>query len=449
MHREQPWKSTVAWRWVAALCAVALALPGAAVAQERPPESGLRLVVPLPEAGVAPFGRGWSLKLRRFVSVRGACVDYDTTSFAPAPRVRITLKTLSRAGGHFLVGLHVAREQGVETLEAARLNDAARRLAHRDKKAFRELCGDVFVAATVTGSQFVGELEVDGRQGNAAFAWLRARGFLGASEDVEGVTKVLEHFAKQFAPEARWFPGGQRAEVETTSAEALIAGARAFPESEESKQGRAYLALLVDYNERMLTGLASEFTLPPPEEPGRAVFAAMRPRRGKASEMLLARSERRPPPAPRPRPPVFRVERVPVRALQMGATTVYAGASELPDHYVERVGATWFWVPGAAAGTPRVRNAIAAAIASDAIDRAPLVWVRRYATGDATGRAVYFSPDAPAAGIFGARGGEGYAWLPGVSAPSTREQALLENVINLSETPASPSGAPDTGRPRR
>ncbi len=446
-------------RAATAALAAALGIAGVsalpASAQDDEARETPRFVVALGPDDANAYGRGWSARERRFVSARGTCVDYADTRFNPASRVRITLKTLSRAGGRFLLGLHVAVEQGIETINAAGLRDAARRLASRDPRAFGELCGDAFVAATLMGAQFVGELEVGGGRGTEAYNWLRARRVLGVSKDVEGVTKVLEHFAGVFAPEARWFPTGRRIDVRETTAESLILRARGFPESDAAAEAFPYQALLVEYTDRMHSGLASEFALAVPEEPGAAVFAAMRPQRGRISDMHLARPDRRtlPAPPPRTRGPVFRVERFPVRALRRADVTVYAGPNELPDHFSEWYQGASYWVPGATMGTPRVRAAIASAIASGRVAEAPLVFVRRYATGDAEGHAVYFTRDAPAGEIHSAPGGDGFAWIPGVSAPSTRERNLLANVLRVAAPPAAmadPSAvsAPGAQRPR-
>jgi hypothetical protein len=198
----------------------------------------------------------------------------------------------------------------------------------------------------------------------------------------------------------------------------------------------------------MHSGVAVHFAAEPLEAPGRAVFAAMRPRRSAASEMHLARSARRavapatptPPTASTaPATPLFRVERFPVRVIRSAGISVYAGANAPPDHFVERDAGYSFWIPGAAAGTPRVRAAIAGAVATmaQAPGEAPLRWVRRYAAGDLAGAAVYLSPDAPLQGIHRGRTPVGYAWIPGVANPSARERKLVDDVLSSAAPPVS------------
>ena len=275
-----------------------------------------RLVVPLdPDRGV-PLGQGWHAGQRRFVSRRGACIQYAESTFEPRESVHAALETLSRAGGHLRVGLHIATHRGIESIEGARLVDAARRLARQDAPAFRALCGDVFVAGTVAGAQWVGEFEIDSRNGNAAHLWLQRRGLLGVADDLEALVSNLETFVENFPVHAQLLPDGRRSAAQPIAAETLLVAAREFPESAEASVARPYLGLLLDYAERMRSGLPVSFALPPPQAPGRAVFAAMRPRRSAVSDMHLARPDRRPPPLAPVAQPVFRVERFPVRVVE-------------------------------------------------------------------------------------------------------------------------------------
>ncbi len=434
-----------ALRGAALAATLAVAAPNASLAETAPtsPVSlEARLVVPLEGADSAALGRGWSDANRRFVSQRGTCVAYTSSYFEPAESAHVALEVLSRAGGHLRLGLHVAVHRGVESVESAQLVDAVRRLERQDDASFRAVCGDAFVAGTVSGAQFVGEFEIGSRQGSAAHSWLQRRRLLGPSADLAALAEGLESFVGEFSMRAQQLPDGRRAAAQPMAPEALIAAAAAFPESPEAERARPYLALLIDYPARMQSGIAIDLAMRPPEAPGRAVFAAMRPRRSSASEMHLARAQRRLPPpgtgqrSPAPVVPVFRVERFPVRVIQTAGVSVYAGANAPPDHFVERAGGYSFWIPGAAAGTPRVAAAIAYAMAQSP-EAAPLRWVRRYAAGDLAGAAVYLSPDAPIEGIHSGRNPVGYAWIPGVAHPNARERKLMDEVLSAATPPVS------------
>ncbi len=398
-----------------------------------------KLVVPIEESGDAALGRGWHPGRRQFVSQRGTCIAYDTSGFEPAEEVHASLETLSRAGGHLRLGLHVAVYRGVESVEGARLVDAARRLARHDLQSFRALCGDTFAAGTVAGAQFLGELEVGSQDGAAAHAWLQRRRVFGATTNLERLAEMLEDFVGRFPVRAQILIEGRRGAAKPIDPLVLIAGAADFPNTSDAERAGPFLALLLEYPEYMRSGLALDFAMRPPAEPGRAVFAAMRPRRSAASEMHLARSTRRPPPPAPVATPVFRVERFPVRVIERGDIAVYAGPTSPPDLFVQHVGTTHFWVPGAASGTPRVRAAIAGAMTAMAPSPEvwPLRWVRRYAAGGAEGMAVYLSPDAPIDGTHSGRAAEGYAWIPGVAAPNPRERTLVDAVLKAATPPVS------------
>ena len=384
------------------------------------------IALPPPVSGNAAafLGRGWSDAGRRFAADLGICVGFASIESEPSEHLHASLRTLSRAGQHLRVGVHVAVHRRVEWAVGATLTDAARRLAPTDPASFGALCGEFFVAGVVVGSHFVGELELDARSGNAAHAWLRNRGALRDGLALDHFAALLEAFVSEFPVRASVLPEGSRVRAREASPEAFVIEAIGFPESDAAQQVKPYLALLSGYPARMQSGLPVDFDFEPPADPGRAVFASMRPRRSRAREMHLARPERRRPPQPAPARPVFRVERLPVRVLDVDRTPVYAGGKAPPDHYFEVGAGAIYWVPGAAAGTQRVRALIEAARERDRA-AAPLAWVRRYARGE---QAIYVTPSAPLDGVHRVRGGGGFAWIPGVSTPTPTERALVEEV---------------------
>ena len=110
------------------------------------------------------LGSGFDSSLREARGEPGSCVQDIGTERAESAATHYSIATLSRVGGRLVVGVHVGAQVAVESLASPRLTDAARRLAGSDETAFRDLCGDGFVAARALGDQWLAELEVQGSE---------------------------------------------------------------------------------------------------------------------------------------------------------------------------------------------------------------------------------------------------------------------------------------------
>ena len=396
--------------------------------------------VSLPPGGEPALGRAWDGELRRFVSERGTCTSAESQRSEPMENRIYSLVVLSRVGGHLQLGVHAVAHRMLERLEHPVLSGAARRLARQDEAAFRSLCGEGFVVGQVVAAQWTGELEVDSRSGTAAHAWLRTRNGFAPSSDPAAFRGLLENFAKRFEPRARILPEGHRYAAQRVTATELIGAIDAFASGADDLSAKPYLAIVVEYTPRMRSGLAGQFALSEPDDPARVVFAGLRPRQ-RFHAGLIPRAERvaptlPPPPAAAPQVDA-RIERIPVRVVQIGAVTVYASWVAPADHHVTyRADGRVFWVPGAAAGTARVRAAIARA---QDRELGPLRWVQRHSGGL---HAVYLSEQAPAQGIFRTASGSGYAWIPGVAAPNRAQLEWVERVAEASLPAVSMPAAP-------
>jgi len=384
--------------------------------------------VALPPSGGTALGRAWNGELRRFVSERGTCTSAESQRAEPLEAQIYSIVVLSRVGGHLQLGVHAVAHRMLERLEHPVLSGAARRLARQDEAAFRHLCGEGFVAGQVVAAQWTGELEIDSRSGTAAHAWLQTRNGFAPTSDPSEFRGLLESFVKRFEPRARLLPEGRRYAAQRVTADELIAAVDVFAQDAPQRNAEPYIAIVVEYTPRMRSGLPGQFALSEPNDPASVVFAGLRPRQ-QFHAGLIARPERLVPilPDPPAPPPNAQIQRIPVRIAQVGDVTVYASWSVPPDHYVEdRPDGRVYWVPGAAAGTSRVRRAIAGARRQGL---GPLRWVQRHPRGL---HAVYLTEHAPARGIFRTASGSGYAWIPGIASPSRAQLELVERVAEAS-----------------
>ena len=394
----------------------------------------------------------------------------------PLEETHYGIETLSRAGGHLRVGVHVVHHSAVVWAQRPRLTDPARRLVRSDPERFRELCGDRFVGAEVVGSQWVGELTLGADVGPDAQAWLVGRGAFAGSFDAEEYHSLLAGFGELFHPQARILRDGLWARGETVELDEWMRRLVDFtspgsgvepgePAATTEPRGRPYLAALYGYSPRMVAGAGALVAVELPSDPAQVIFAGLGSGRRFHGQLLAVD-----PPTPFPHRPTAEqrstrsraqpsdldspgiagslspppdggtsaqstnpddspdreilplAETIAVRVWSPDAGTVYASPARPGDHYSERHGRWHFWIPGMAAGTDRVRNAIQSTL-DHSEEGARRVF--RYGTGP---RAVYLSPDPPAEGIHRLPVSSGFLWIPGVAAPNPAQRQQLEAI---------------------
>ncbi|HSJ97280.1 MAG TPA: hypothetical protein VLC53_09410, partial [Myxococcota bacterium] len=231
-------------RWVLGLAAaLALALP--ARAQES-------FLLPLePDAPLA-LGSAWDRDEGRPIGEQGACMEGEGADRHEGGPTTWTLVVLSRAGGRLLVGAHVARTVASEGLAGARIPDAARRLAQRDRDDFRGLCGDGFLAARALGGQYVGEIEIGPGEAPVASARLRT----GVWNDPAPFAAALEALGGVRGAQARELPDGRRSGAVSIPVGELAQRALAFPETVTAENAAPFLATVRSYPEWAFAGTA-------------------------------------------------------------------------------------------------------------------------------------------------------------------------------------------------
>jgi hypothetical protein len=390
----------------------------------------------------------------------GACVAGDETERRDGAARQYSIATLTRAGGRLVVGVHVSVPLFIDVLRSSHLTDAARRLQGADAEAFRDLCGDGFVATVTLGDHLLAEIEVEAKD------VLSARNHLisGSWTDPESFRRALEALVKRHQVSVRELPGGSRAAARPLTADELIARALAFPASVTPATAKPYLASFEPYSPDSFSGLP----LPEPEEieASDMVEQVFRDRRGRsqstasrAAEMRAAQVHRSEPEElpSAPRVPIAATQPEPATAREVAAVPdaappaapapasvspaprlhslpalVFTPAGELPvfatTHapagvYAERVRERDYWVPGAATATPGVKRAIDKARA-DAPARGATVVVAE--VGTAT---VVMTDAAPVGDTHSEAAGERRAWIAGVTAPNAAERAALAAAI--------------------
>jgi hypothetical protein len=369
-----------------------------------------------------------------------------------------------------VIGVHVGAQVGVESLASPRLTDAARRLAGSDETAFRDLCGDGFVAARALGGQWLAELEVQGSEAVRALGRLDT----GTWSDPAPFRDVLERLAASGGVTARELPKGNRAAARALPMTDVIERALAFPASVPPDAATPYYAIFSPYSEAALSGM----TLPDPEEIEAQDLARLAFRgepssernsaAARAAEMRKAVVQREPQDfravgaggssgAPVAETPV--AIRVPVEIItadpapaaaevaaagtagavageavvhkmaalvyaEPGAPPVYATTTAPPGVHAERLRQRSYWVPGAVEADAAVRAAIEKAKTATPSRGTTVVVVEQ-----AGAPPVVLTDAPPVAGTFAAPAGERQAWIAGVAAPDAAQRAAIDAAV--------------------
>jgi len=421
--------------------------------------------------GKPALGAGYDSTLGAARAEPGACVEDIGTERSEEPSTRYSIATLSRAGGRLVIGVHVAVVTAVETLASPRLTDASRRLGQADGAAFRDLCGDGYVARVELGGHWLAELEIDRADVARAGAGL----VTGTWSDAEPFRTALESLTK-LRTSARELPGGSRADAVEIAPAALVERAVTFPSTVTSETERPFLAVFAGYTRESLSGVV----LPGANElDGRdvaeQVFRGGRSAPGstaasRAAEMRLAQVHRYepeapaatapsetapitlsneslqaaadptpPPAAPAPpaaqAPPAAPAARATAAAApqvhkqaafvfeEAGAPTVYATTVAPGGVHAERQRQRFYWVPGAARTSPAIDRAIAAAMAGTPVRGVTVAIVE-------VGADVVVMTDVPPlAGVFSTAAGERRAWIAGVAEPDASQRAALDAAV--------------------
>lgn len=463
--------ASIACRRIRGLATVALLAVLSAPAPAGAQESTLLALEP--EAPL-PLGAAWDGLEGRSLDEAGACMAGTGAERSEGGPTTWTLVVLSRAGGRLLVGAHVARTIASEALAEARMPDAARRLAGRNREEFRALCGDAFVAARAIGGQYVGELELGPSQARVASARLRT----GVWTEPGPFQAALEGLAALPGAQARELPDGRRNDARTIAPAALVERALAFPATVDEANAQPFLAMTRRYPESAFAG--ATVAIDPTQGWGdgaRAVFlrdagaGGVSSAAARAAEMRKAVVQRRPgdprrpfgapadvpvalaapardtsPPAAAPAtpdtaaqptvasepvpaaiaapaapaPPVARRRMAAlVYETALGSTPVFATTEAPPGVYAERVKQRVYWVPGVAAASPELRDALARAAASSPA-RGTTILV---ATVGA--ETVVLTDVAPVPGVAREPAGALTAWIAGVAEPSAAQREAL------------------------
>lgn len=427
-----------------------LTMAGSAMAQHS-------FLLPLAADDPLELGTAWDREDNRARGEDGACVVARETERQDGGPTTYSLVVLSRAGGRLLLGVHVARSIASEGIVGARITDAARRLASRDREGFDALCGSGFLAARTVGGHYVGELEFEPGEARRASAGLRT----GVWTDSTPFAATIEELLAGSRARAREIPGGRRSEAREIEPSVLLSRALAFPETVTETTARPFLGAIHRYPDAAFAG--TEMSVDPTlgwGDAARQVFlhdrttlsgssAAVR-----AAEMRKAMVQRRQPTsAPRPRelpPPaaaigVLRAEeapmsspppaRVAVLRRRMAAlvytlpdgSTVFATTEAPPGVYAEKVKQREYWIPGIAAPDATLRAALARA-AQEPPGRGTTIIV---AEVGAIG--VVLTDVAPANGIHAVPDGALHAWIAGVQAPTPAQHEALAAAVQAGD----------------
>ena len=412
------------------------------------------------------LGAGYDSRLGLARGEMGACVAGGETEHRDGAAAQYSIATLTRAGGRLVVGVRVSAPLAVDVLRRPSLTDAARRLEDSDAEAFRDLCGDGFVATITRGDQLLAEVEVEAKD------VLHARNYLisGTWTDPESFRRALEALVKRHQVSVRELPGGSRADARPLTADEVVTRALAFPASVTPANAKPYLASFEPYSADSFSGLplpepgeieASDMTeqvfrdrrgrsqstasraadlraaqvhrTEPEELPSapRVPIAATQPESDAATE-IAAVGQVAPPASPAP------ASVAPAPRLHSQPALVFTPAGELPvfatTHapagvYAERVRERDYWVPGAATASPAVKRAIDKARA-DAPARGATVVVAEVGTVT-----VVMTDAAPVGGTHSESAGERRAWIAGVAAPNAAERAALAAAIEADARP--------------
>lgn len=417
--------------------------------------------------GKPTLGAGYDSKLPGARGEPGACVEDVGTERIEERAVHYSLATLTRAGGRLVLGVHVAAMTATESLASPRLTDASRRLAQGDGLAFRDLCGDGYVARVELGGHWLAELEVD----RADVPRAGPRVTTGTWSDAESFQSALEFVVKNYRTTARELPGGSRADARDLAPEALLERALAFPATITEASEKPFLAIFAGYEESALSGLvlsapaeldgrevavqifrggveaptssaasrAAEMRLAQvhpdePQSPDEAPIRLSNASLGKPEEPLLgsisvpAAQAPAEPRAPEPvssapgAAPIVRKQAALVYEGS-GGPAVYATTRAPAGVHATHVRERFYWVAGAAEETPEVRDAIEAATTGAPVRGTTVAIVE-------VGPTVVVMTDAPpAAGVFSESAGELRAWIAGVDAPDPVQRAALAAAI--------------------
>jgi hypothetical protein len=133
--------------------------------------------------------------------------------------------------------------------------------------------------------------------------------------------------------------------------------------------------------------------------------------------------------APGAPPPTAQVTSSPVVMYQVSSDTVVYSTSYSPQGlYWESVKNRSLWVPGAATGTADVKRDIerAAEMSSPTANATVIT----YTIG---GSLIYLTNQAPMPGVYSQRAGQLYAWMPGVTKPSTAQRDTITTAVTAHE----------------
>ncbi len=452
--------SLVARRAGAFALLAALAIAGSASARDGS-------LLPLDPDDPLELGTAWDRVDNRPMGESGTCVLVRETERREGGPTTYSLLVLSRAGGRLVLGVHVGRTIATEGMGGARIADAARRLAGRDREDFDALCGGGFLAARAIGGQYVGELAFEPDAARRASARLQT----GVWTDPTPFAAALEALIAGAAVEARELPGGRRADARIVEPAQLIGRAIGFPETVTEETAKPFLGAIRDYPDAAFAG--TEIAVDPTlgwGDAARQVFLFDQAERSgssaavRAAEMRKAVVQRRAPTREERRPASSRAAMVPqtpaaaaedalasppaalapapslaasapvlrsrmaalVYALPDGAT-VFATTHAPPGVYAEKVKQREYWIPGVAAPDAAVQATLARA-AREAPSRGTTIVVAEVGT---TG--VVMTDVAPAAGIHAAPAGPLQAWIAGVKTPNPAQQEALAAAVRSAD----------------
>jgi hypothetical protein len=128
-------------------------------------------------------------------------------------------------------------------------------------------------------------------------------------------------------------------------------------------------------------------------------------------------------------PATAQVTSSPVVMYQVSSDTVVYSTSYSPQGlYWESVKNRSLWVPGAATGTTDVKRDIerAAEMSSPTANATVIT----YTIG---GSLIYLTNQAPMPGVYSQRAGQLYAWMPGVTKPSTAQRDTITTAVTAHE----------------
>jgi hypothetical protein len=133
--------------------------------------------------------------------------------------------------------------------------------------------------------------------------------------------------------------------------------------------------------------------------------------------------------APGAPPPTAQVTSSPVVMYQVSSDTVVYSTSYSPQGlYWEKVKDRSFWVPGAATGSSTVQKDIERASQMSAPTANATVIT--YTIG---GSLIYLTNQAPLPGVYTERAGQLYAWMPGVTKPSSSQKDTIATAVTAHE----------------